>query len=267
MATFLLTWNPDKGAASDEAKRIEATASGYVWVGDWSVGSRKKGIAPDDYAFLVRQHRERGIVASGSFTTGRIEEGPHWDRKPGHLARYAQVSFDTWLPAEDRLPIEALQRDVPEVSWDRLQGSGVKVGEAVAERLARLWIEHLGTVSREEALIPEEIHRDETFPEGGATSIVVNRYERDPRARQACIDKWGYACAVCSFSFEARYGDLGKNYIHVHHLKDLSTLGGEYEVDPVKDLRPVCPNCHAMLHRAGRPAMEIKKLRARLRPV
>ncbi|MGA2531235.1 MAG: HNH endonuclease [Acidimicrobiales bacterium] len=180
---------------------------------------------------------------------------------------YADVEFDTWLPAEDVMDIDLLKRGVPEVTWDGLQAGGVLLGEPVADRLERLWGEHLRTVSPEEPLIPEEIHPDETFPEGGATSIVVNRYERDPRARQACIDKWGYSCAVCNFSFEARYGELGKNYIHVHHLKDLSTLGGEYDVDPVKDLRPVCPNCHAMLHRAGRPAMESKKLRVRLRPM
>jgi 5-methylcytosine-specific restriction protein A len=29
----------------------------------------------------------------------------------------------------------------------------------------------------------------------------------------------------------------------------ISTIGKEYLLDPVKDLVPVCPNCHAMLHR------------------
>ena len=35
----------------------------------------------------------------------------------------------------------------------------------------------------------------------------------------------------------------------MHHLKQLSDIGDEYELDPIKDLRPVCPNCHAMIHR------------------
>jgi predicted HNH restriction endonuclease len=35
----------------------------------------------------------------------------------------------------------------------------------------------------------------------------------------------------------------------VHHLRPISEIAEEYEVDPVKDLRPVCPNCHAMIHR------------------
>ena len=48
--------------------------------------------------------------------------------------------------------------------------------------------------------------------------------------------------------------------IHVHHLRELASLGEEYEVDPIKDLRPVCPNCHAILHTSS-PAMTITQLR------
>jgi 5-methylcytosine-specific restriction protein A len=39
----------------------------------------------------------------------------------------------------------------------------------------------------------------------------------------------------------------------VHHLKSLAEIGAEYELDPVRDLRPVCPNCHAMIHRKYPP--------------
>ena len=225
----------------------------------------KKGIGPGDYALLVRQHRDRGIVASGYFTTG-IEEGPHWDGVPGHVARYAEVSFDTWLPAEERLPIETLQRDIPEVAWDRLQGSGVEVKKTVADHLDVLWSKHLDSIGRG-PLLPEEIRFDESVPEFGVKGIVVNIYERDLLARKACIDNWGYKCSVCGFDFEERYGDLGKDYVAVHHLIDLSTLDGDYMLDAINDLRPVCPNCHAMLHRGGHPAMAIEDLRARLRVI
>jgi 5-methylcytosine-specific restriction protein A len=53
---------------------------------------------------------------------------------------------------------------------------------------------------------------------------------------------------------------LGEGVIHVHHLRELATLGKEYEVDPINDLRPVCPNCHAILH-TSTPAMTINQLR------
>jgi 5-methylcytosine-specific restriction protein A len=56
---------------------------------------------------------------------------------------------------------------------------------------------------------------------------------------------------------------MGQGFIHVHHLTDIATIGGEYAVDPHNDLRPVCPNCHAMLH-TQRPALEIDVVRLML---
>lgn len=96
--------------------------------------------------------------------------------------------------------------------------------------------------------------------EGAKKTITVNAYERDPKARGRCIEHWGTKCTVCSFDFAARYGDLGAGFIHVHHLTPLSTIGQEYVVDPIKDLRPVCPNCHAMLHRGDLSPDELRGL-------
>jgi hypothetical protein len=98
---------------------------------------------------------------------------------------------------------------------------------------------------------PEEIDNDkkEQFYEGAVKQITVNSYERDVKARQKCIEIYGLNCAVCGFNFEEKYGKLGKNFIHIHHLNPLSEIREKYIVDPEKDLRPVCPNCHAMLHK------------------
>jgi 5-methylcytosine-specific restriction protein A len=85
--------------------------------------------------------------------------------------------------------------------------------------------------------------------EGMAIPTMVNRYERSPQARQKCLEYWGCQCLVCDFDFEEFYGSLGRDYIHVHHLTPISEIGESYEIDPINDLRPVCPNCHAMLHR------------------
>jgi hypothetical protein len=103
------------------------------------------------------------------------------------------------------------------------------------------------------------------FDEGAMAQVTVNKYERDPRARKECLDKFGYKCSVCDLDFEKRYGELGRGFIHVHHLKELSTVGAGYRVNPLEDLRPVCPNCHAMLHRQ-RPALLPEELRRRLAP-
>jgi 5-methylcytosine-specific restriction protein A len=97
-------------------------------------------------------------------------------------------------------------------------------------------------------LLPDEIDEPQEFYEGAVKSIKVNAFERNQKARNTCIEHYGAKCEVCGMTFESRYGEVGKGFIHVHHLKPLGEIGAEYEVDPINDLRPVCPNCHAMLH-------------------
>ena len=77
----------------------------------------------------------------------------------------------------------------------------------------------------------------------------MNKYERNPIARQECIAKYGTNCRVCGMSFKEDYGDIGAGFIHVHHIKPLNEIKEDYKVNPETDLIPVCPNCHAMLHK------------------
>lgn len=109
-----------------------------------------------------------------------------------------------------------------------------------------------------------EVETPECFAEGATVSRSVNAYERNPLARQKCLEHYGYRCAACKTDFQAKYGEIGKACIHVHHLKQLSTIGQEYQVDPLKDLRPVCPNCHAMIHWED-PMMSIERLQKMLK--
>ena len=111
---------------------------------------------------------------------------------------------------------------------------------------------------------PEEVAEHREFLEGATREIRVNVYERDLRAREACIRHYGALCHVCGFDFEARYGEIGRGMIHVHHLRPLAEIGAEYRVDPIVDLRPLCPNCHAVIHRRS-PAYSIEDLRNSIR--
>lgn len=100
--------------------------------------------------------------------------------------------------------------------------------------------------------------------EGAAKLVRVNVYERNPVARRRCIQHYGAICSVCDFNFEEVYGPVAEGFIHVHHLRPISECGGEeYEVDPIAELRPVCPNCHAVLH-LREPPFEIAELKALL---
>lgn len=100
--------------------------------------------------------------------------------------------------------------------------------------------------------------------EGAKKQITVNAYERDASAKPRCIAKWGTQCACCGFDFGAVYGEWGDGFIHVHHVRPLHTIGEAYVLNPEEDLRPVCPNCHAMLHRQ-KIAIGIEELEAKLK--
>ena len=95
-------------------------------------------------------------------------------------------------------------------------------------------------------IFPEDLPND--CIEGIKTKVTVNKYERSSLARNRCIAKHGYRCKVCGMDFEQVYGDIGKKFIHVHHIIPISTIGKEYRIDYENHLVPVCPNCHAMLH-------------------
>jgi 5-methylcytosine-specific restriction protein A len=111
-------------------------------------------------------------------------------------------------------------------------------------------------VQDDDIILPDEVSDKARFPEGAVKTIKVNAYERNPEARRACIASHGCKCAVCAFDFSEKYGDLGRGYIHVHHLVPIASVGPNYEVVPETDLVPVCPNCHAMLHRKGLRTVE-----------
>ena len=100
----------------------------------------------------------------------------------------------------------------------------------------------------------------EVFIEGLKKRIVVNAYERNPKAREKCIEHYGTKCFICGFDFQEQYGEIGKGFIHVHHLIPISEIGKTYRIDPINDLRPVCPNCHSMLHKET-PPIKIEELK------
>lgn len=258
--TFVLVWGAKKlrgWPVEAYESAIASTADGHHVTKQWSTGNRKHDIAPGDRAFLLRMNRERGLVACGRFTSG-VSSGPHWDGSP-KTSNLATVEWETVLAPEDRLEIDVLERELPRKGkqWMFFQG-----GEAIhdAPNLEELWASHIARLGVD---LSSEKCIEGTYPEGALIRDEVNRYKRDRSARRACIDRWGVKCSVCGIDFEKTYGPVGKGFIHVHHLRELSTVGDGYEVDPVADLRPLCPNCHAMVH-TKRPAMTIDELQAEL---
>lgn len=128
------------------------------------------------------------------------------------------------------------------------QLSGIEIPKTVTSKLEELWFEK--TLKRSSDKISVS-----SFKEGAVKSIISKRYERNPQARLLCLESNGCSCKVCKFNFKDTYGELGQDYIHVHHIIPISTIGKEYEINPKTDLMPICPNCHAMIHKVTPPLL------------
>lgn len=101
--------------------------------------------------------------------------------------------------------------------------------------------------------------------EGAPKGYYVTKYERKKVNRDAAIAIHGTQCCICGFDFEHTYGEIGKNFIEVHHIKPLATLDEEVVIDPATDLICVCSNCHRMLHRFTDYMIAVDELKHRLR--
>ena len=107
-----------------------------------------------------------------------------------------------------------------------------------------------------------QVFPDHTIPEdentarseGSVSQVSVTRYERNPENRRKALEKYGYVCKVCGMKFEEEYGEMGREFIEVHHLYPVCQMGEKYEFDPLDEERglvPLCSNCHSMIHRGG----------------
>lgn len=144
--------------------------------------------------------------------------------------------------------IKSLYSDQLEIN--RLIQYGLPKAPQSTQRLSQEIVDYLEEVFNNENIFPNEIQDNEVFIEGSVQQVYVNKYERNPKARLECINYCeSYKCQICDFDFVKVYGEIGKGFIHVHHLKPLFMMGKSYKLNPITDLIPLCPNCHAMLHR------------------
>jgi 5-methylcytosine-specific restriction enzyme A len=85
--------------------------------------------------------------------------------------------------------------------------------------------------------------------EGKEKTRIQTYYERSPKLRIQAIKIHGTKCVICGFDFGKKYGPYGEGYIEIHHVIPHSSIKGEREIDPQKDLVPVCSNCHRIIHK------------------
>lgn len=250
MNTFLFTWNPDEWLWNDLPNAVfEANAEGR-YIDKWSCAAYRK-TSIGDRAFLMRLGvPPKGIMGSGIIISEPYKS-PHWKierAKHGDMVYKVDILFDVLSDLPIISDKELTTLPLSEYNWFPRR-TGTEIPKSIADTLESAWLRVTGTTSNQLGTIDIKHLRIE----GTKRTYMATKYERDPKAREECLKYNGTSCQVCGFSFEVRYGTIGRGFIHVHHLVPMSRIGIEYEVDPVKDLCPVCPNCHAMLHKKTPP--------------
>ena len=263
MNTYLFLWNPKKWSWKTLEQDIEQIDLTGRCSERWSCGNTKS-IQSGDRIFLLKVGTEpKGIVAAG-FATSTPFYDRHWSGE-NRETLYIDVDFEVLLNA-DREPIlttEILKTGIlAKQNWKPM-GSGSSIKFEIIDELEAIWFNFLITQKiRNNPFIPAINDIQKTYTEGTPNQVSITKYERNPFARKKCLEHYGFNCIICDFNFESKYGDLGKGFIHVHHLKQVATVGQAHEIDPIKDLRPVCPNCHSIIHRKKTPLTidEVKQI-------
>lgn len=112
----------------------------------------------------------------------------------------------------------------------------------------------LSELVKEELFLP---NGTTTYIEGGIREITLEIKNRDPKLRREALDYYNLVCCICEQDFSKIYGDLGEDYLEIHHIIPISE--GERK-NTVKDVRVVCANCHRMIHSIGKGGIPIEEL-------
>lgn len=255
MNAYLYTWNPGRWDWNDQQDAIYRVNNGDQYDMYWSCGNTKR-IEIGDVFFLMRLGVEpKGIIGCG-YISSKAYVLPHWDEEKaleGKTALRTDLLFKT-LSEEPIISLSYLQDEYPDYTWTP-QGGGMSIPDKIAAKLFTQ-IQNNNKYCFQPSLRKEI----ELYAEGKQRSVTYKSYDRNPVARQVCIGHYGYSCCVCGFNFENAYGKMGLKYIEVHHLKQIADVREEYLINPINDLRPVCANCHRMLHKT-RPPISIEELK------
>jgi len=195
-----------------------------------------------------RIHYKMEVLKVKMIFEDAMEQEPYWTDKElyysGYISYYARFKLLEEY-TDDILSLHHLHEH-------GYQGIPRSVRECKEEGLLEFLL-HPHQMVNDDVFDVDYPEDDEKLYEGALVTVKANKYERNQKARRECVEKKGYQCLVCGRDFVATYGEIGRNFIHVHHLTPISTIGKEYQLNVDTDLAPVCPNCHYMLHRKDPP--------------
>jgi len=213
---------------------------------DWRQGNVKYGLGDTVYIYCtnpIQRIRYKCKVTTLDKKSHQIrDDREYWLIQEEHEKSLEGIFFNLKL-------IEEV--DSEKLSLPMLKKNGLKAPPQGPIKLKDSLESYVSSVFRtaNDEYFPETIESSPEIFEGIKKQVSVNKYERSSIARTKCIEAHGHSCKICKFNFEEQYGELGKEFIHVHHIIPIHSIGKSYKIDYVNDLVPVCPNCHAMLHK------------------
>lgn len=251
MTAIILGWDPeDWGRWNYPAAVAQMAATGLV-LERWKVGAQRNVAAGTDAWLVLQGNHAGGLIGHGVVVAEHSEPVRASSRERGVL-----IAFDALVPLGEQVPFDVLHGAAPGIPWDAIPGSGLQVEAADEAAIRSIWRE-AGPLPGPDPTQPVA----GTYPQDAVVRVLANRYERDEDARRACLARHGTSCAACGFSFELTYGETGMDFIQVHHIVPAVQLDGGYQLDPITDLVPLCPNCHAMAHLGVGPSRTVAELR------
>lgn len=223
------------GSASDNAEFLEAAKTGGSLL--WKVPKTSR---VNDRALIY-------LWGFGFAARCIIASEPHEYKHGKYDANICEIA-----PLAAAVPLAFIQKNHPSWKWlSAYTKSYTTIDGPIEARLSDVLESYQASFA-------------EPLTEGAFKSVSVTAYERNALARRQCIEHYGTACYACGFSFGETYGETADGYIHVHHLKAVSERAGRYVIDPIEDLRPICPNCHAVVHLQN-PPLSIAELKRMLK--
>ncbi len=244
--------------SNDSTFRIGDAIAAQDGMADWRTDKFSVG----DIVFIYKTNPEKRIhykmevVKVKMIFDEAFEQEPFWTDKDqyynGIISFYARLKLIEEY-TDDILSLHHLHEH-------GYEGNPRSVRECKDEGLIEFLL-HPHQMVNEDVYDVDYPEDDENLYEGALIKVMANKYERNQRARRECVAEKGYKCSVCGLDFEETYGEKGRNFIHVHHVVPISSIGKEYQLNVATDLVPVCPNCHYMLHRKDPPytILELKE--------
>jgi 5-methylcytosine-specific restriction enzyme A len=243
---------------------------------EWSFVQDGKVVVLNLWLHDMKRRAGRIVQQHNFLEWARVAPKTNWKTRARKMNFAVATAWDDALPVRvvicdgekrdpknsDAVASEVAARELDRVAW-AVTAYDPMTGAATITRGATP-PSRRGRARSRAAWSPNELPEVAQCWEGARRQVFVNAYERDTRARRDCLRFFGYACAACDVLLADRYGDLGVEFIEVHHTRPLSKCGSGYEVDPRRDLVPVCPNCHTMLHRSD-PPLTVSRLRRLMR--